>query len=84
MQKSILELLTMPEVKKIDFEPKKFGPVSKQAEFNLLAGDEDEGLESLKMAFLQARVAGAKEGIANGSTVDGDAFFDDLESGKLN
>ena len=44
--------------------------------------DEYESIESLKLSLLQARVAKAKEDINNDNTVDGEPFFDTLESGQ--
>ena len=46
----------------------------------LLLDEENESIESLKMALLQARAAKAEEDIACGNTVDGDAFFDEGNS----
>lgn len=45
--------------------------------------DEYESTEALKLQLLQVRAAQAKADIETGNTVDGDAFFDDLESGQF-
>jgi prevent-host-death family protein len=37
--------------------------------------------EAMKLQFLQDRAAKCKEHIENGTTVDGDTFFDELEAG---
>ena len=44
--------------------------------------DDYMGIEALKLRFLQSRVIQAKEDIASQETVDGESFFDELESGK--
>jgi len=44
--------------------------------------DEYESNEALKLRLLQARVSQARINIEAGNTVDGNSFFDALESGK--
>ena len=44
--------------------------------------DDYMGIEALKLRFLQSRVIQAKEDIASQETVDGESFFDELESGQ--
>ncbi|ARB46083.1 MULTISPECIES: type II toxin-antitoxin system Phd/YefM family antitoxin [Alloalcanivorax] len=48
----------------------------------VISVDEYEGLEVAKLQLLQARAAQAKADITAGNLVDGDAFFDELESGQ--
>ncbi len=48
----------------------------------VISVDEYKSVEDLKLSFLQARVAQAKENIDSGNTVDGESFFDELESGQ--
>ena len=48
----------------------------------VISVDEYESIESLKKSLLQARVAKAKEDMINDNTVDGEPFFDALESGQ--
>ena len=48
----------------------------------VLSFEEFENLEALKLQILQERAARAKVDIQAGNTVDGDAFFDPLESGS--
>lgn len=48
----------------------------------VISMDEYEGIEALKLRLLQSRVTQAKADIKAGNTIDGEAFFDDLESGK--
>ena len=40
------------------------------------------GIEALKLRLLQARVIKATADIANQETIDGESFFDELESGQ--
>ncbi|MFT4926907.1 MAG: prevent-host-death family protein [Phenylobacterium sp.] len=40
-----------------------------------------EESETMKLHFLQDRAEKCKEHIKNGTTVDGEAFFDELEAG---
>ena len=47
----------------------------------VLSIDEYSGLESLKLQFLQQRAQQAKQEIKNNQTIDGETFFDELESG---
>ena len=49
----------------------------------VLSVDDYLTLESLKLQYLKARVAQAKEDIAAGQTIEGHAFFDDLLNGKF-
>ena len=48
----------------------------------LVSFDEYENIEALKIRYLQSRALKAKDDIANKNTVDGESFFDELESGK--
>ena len=48
----------------------------------LVSFDEYEGIEILKMGLLQSRARKAKEDVAGQDTVDGESFFDELESGQ--
>jgi len=43
--------------------------------------DEYESNEKLKLQLLQSRAAKAKNDIESGNTIDGESFFDTLESG---
>lgn len=47
----------------------------------VISMDEYESIEALKLRLLQSRAAQAKADIEAGNTVDGEAFFNDLESG---
>ncbi|ABC29424.1 Antitoxin of toxin-antitoxin stability system [Hahella chejuensis KCTC 2396] len=47
----------------------------------VISMDEYESIETLKLKLLQSRAAQAKADIEVGNTVDGEAFFDELESG---
>lgn len=47
----------------------------------VISMDEYESIEALKLRLLQSRVAQAKADIAAGNLVDGEAFFNALESG---
>ncbi len=44
--------------------------------------DEYESIETLKLQLLQSRVTQAKADIEAGNTIDGESFFDALESGQ--
>ena len=44
--------------------------------------DEYKNIESLKLRLLQSRVIQAKEDIAKQNTIDGESFFEELESGQ--
>ena len=44
--------------------------------------DEYESIEALKLRFLQSRAAQANADIAAGNTIDGETFFNQLESGQ--
>jgi prevent-host-death family protein len=48
----------------------------------LVSFDDYESIEALKIDFLQSRAIKAKKDIANQDTVDGESFFDELESGQ--
>ena len=48
----------------------------------ILSMEEYESIEALKLRLLQVRAAQAKADIASGNLVDGEAFFDELESGQ--
>lgn len=48
----------------------------------VISVDEYENIESLKLSLLRARADRAKEEINNDNTVDGESFFDGLESGQ--
>ena len=45
--------------------------------------DEYESIEALKLHFLQSRAVQAKVDIEAANTIDGEAFFDALETGQL-
>ncbi len=49
----------------------------------VISMDEYESIEALKIQLLQTRFAQAKSDIAAGNTVNGESFFDDLESCKF-
>ena len=48
----------------------------------LVSYDEYESIEAMKVKLLQARIARARADVANGDTIDGESFFDELETGK--
>ena len=48
----------------------------------VISMDEYESNEALKLQLLQARASRAKSDIESGHTVDGESFFDALESGQ--
>ena len=48
----------------------------------VISMDEYESIEALKLRLLQSRVTQAMTDIKAGNTVDGEAFFDKLESGQ--
>jgi prevent-host-death family protein len=48
----------------------------------VMSMDEYEGIEAMKLRLLQARVDKAKADIQAGNTVDGNLFFEALESGQ--
>ncbi len=48
----------------------------------IISVDEYKSIEALKLSLLQARAAKAKNDIDRGNTVDGESFFDTLESGQ--
>ncbi|MBF0265751.1 MAG: type II toxin-antitoxin system Phd/YefM family antitoxin [Gammaproteobacteria bacterium] len=47
----------------------------------VLSMNEFSGMESLKLQLLQQRTEQAKNDIKNNQTLDGEAFFDELELG---
>jgi len=47
----------------------------------VISMDEYEGIEALKVRLLQSKAVQAKSDIEAGNTVDGETFFDALESG---
>jgi prevent-host-death family protein len=47
----------------------------------VMSMEDYEGFEAMKLSLLQARAAQAKADIAAGKSLEGDAFFDALESG---
>ncbi|HHF7344297.1 TPA: type II toxin-antitoxin system Phd/YefM family antitoxin [Legionella feeleii] len=49
----------------------------------VLSVDDYQNLESLKIQYLKTRVEQAKEDIANGRLIEGNAFFDELLNGKF-
>ncbi|QDO84068.1 type II toxin-antitoxin system Phd/YefM family antitoxin [Shewanella psychropiezotolerans] len=48
----------------------------------VISVDEYNSIETLKLRLLQFRAAKAINDIDNGNTVDGDQFFNELESGE--
>jgi prevent-host-death family protein len=48
----------------------------------VISMDEYESIEALKLRLLQSRAIQAKADIEAGNTIDGESFFDDLESGQ--
>lgn len=48
----------------------------------VISVDEYKSIEALKLRLLQTRAAKAKDDIFNGNMVDGESFFDELESGQ--
>lgn len=48
----------------------------------MISADEYRHIEALKLQVLQFRAAQARADIAAGNLVDGDTFFDELETGK--
>ena len=48
----------------------------------VMSMDEYEGIEAMKLRLLQARVDKAKAEIQTSNTVDGNLFFEALESGQ--
>ncbi|KTD25992.1 MULTISPECIES: type II toxin-antitoxin system Phd/YefM family antitoxin [Legionella] len=49
----------------------------------VLSVDDYQNLESLKIQYLKMRVEQAKEDIATGRLIEGNAFFDELLNGKF-
>jgi len=47
----------------------------------VISMDEYESIKALKLRLLQSRATQTKADIKAGNTVDGEAFFNDLESG---
>ena len=50
----------------------------------VISTEEYANIEALKLRLLQARAAQAKADIAAGNLVDGETFFDELQSGHDN
>ena len=48
----------------------------------VISADEYQNIEALKLQMLQLRAAQARADIEAGKLADGDAFFDELESGQ--
>jgi len=48
----------------------------------VISMEEFESIETLKLKLLQSRATLAKADIEAGATVDGESFFNDLESGQ--
>ena len=48
----------------------------------MISAESYELMEEMKMKFLEEKIARSEEDIANGRTVDGGEFFNDLLSGK--
>lgn len=48
----------------------------------VISAEEYESIEALKLRLLQSRFAQAQADIAASNLIDGEAFFDELESGK--
>jgi prevent-host-death family protein len=48
----------------------------------VVSAEDFETIEALKLHLLQARVAKARDDIAKGNMVEGESFFDELESGQ--
>ena len=48
----------------------------------MISADEYRHIEALKLQVLQFKAAQARADIAAGNLVDGDTFFDELETGK--
>ena len=48
----------------------------------VISMDDYESIEALKLKLLQSRATQAKADIEAGNIVDGESFFDDLESGQ--
>jgi prevent-host-death family protein len=48
----------------------------------VMSMDDYEGIEAMKLQLLQSRAAKAKTDIQVGTTVDGNSFFEALESGQ--
>ena len=50
----------------------------------VISVDAYKSIEALKLRLLQSKAAKAKDDIVNGNMIDGESFFDELESGKHN
>lgn len=48
----------------------------------VMSAEDYQSIDELKMQLLQARMVQAKADIAAGNLIDGESFFDELESGK--
>ncbi|MEA1888879.1 MAG: type II toxin-antitoxin system Phd/YefM family antitoxin [Pseudomonadota bacterium] len=47
----------------------------------VISVDEYKSIETLKLSLLKSRAIKAKDDIQNGNMLDGESFFDELESG---
>ncbi len=47
----------------------------------VISADDYESIEALKLRLLQSSASKAKADIEAGNTIEGESFFDDLESG---
>ena len=48
----------------------------------VISVEEYKSIEALKLRLLQSRATKAKDDIYNGNLIDGESFFDELESGQ--
>ena len=48
----------------------------------VISMEEYENIETLKLKLLQSRATQAKADIESGNSIDGESFFNDLESGQ--
>lgn len=48
----------------------------------VISAEEYQNIEAMKLSLLKARAAQANADIAEGKLVDGESFFNDLESGQ--
>ncbi len=49
----------------------------------VISADDYQSIEALKLRLLQSNASKAKADIEAGNTIEGEAFFDDLESGQF-
>jgi prevent-host-death family protein len=49
----------------------------------VISAEDYESIEALKLRLLQSRAMQARADIAAGHLVDGESFFEDLETGRL-